>query len=116
MNYQIYSGSPETSSHPKEKRIYTISDVKLGDYLTEHYDMDCQMFTMAFYKVTKSSKTTLTIDKFIYDGRQMHKPIRLSWKTRDGGGGYWENKSHRICLTTYISEQDVTIHPAMELI
>ena len=114
MNYEIYSSSPETSSHPKEKPIYTNSDVKVGDYLTDHHDMDNQMFTMTFYKVIKASKTTLTIYKFIHDGQQMHKPIRLSWKTWQWGKGYWANKSYRVCLDKYVSEQDVTIHPAMK--
>lgn len=114
MNYQIYSGSPETSSHPKEKSIITISDVKVGDYLTDHSDMDMQMFSMTFYKVIKASKTTLTISKFIHDGDQMHKPVRLTWKTWLHGKGYWGNRMRGLCLDKFVSQEDVIIHPAMK--
>ena len=115
MNYEIYSGSQETSSHPKEKPICTISDVKVGDYLIDHSDLDGQMFTTTFYKVTKASKTTLTIYKFIHDGHQMHKPVRLTYKTwAFGKTGYWTSKSRHLWLDKFVSQEDVTIHPAMK--
>jgi hypothetical protein len=113
-NYQIYSGSLETSSHPKEKPIINISDVKVGDYLTDHSDTDMQMCTMTFYKVIKASKTTLTISKFIHDSDQMHKPVRLTYKTWSFGKGYWSNKRYRICLDRFVSQEDIIIHPAMK--